>query len=337
MDKFIQNFKKKFFKENPHFKEKLEKVREKGHTRLTVYLIPHGYDSSFNFHISIFTILFFVLLIGLLISLSIYGIYKSSHTRTEINRLQSVYGKYFNDYVESKKYLEEIDGDYEALESNLKEIFLAFEGDSDELYRLPSEDLLRDKSFAEIQREEKTDKYLIEGRNYLNEIYELRYIKHSMESRKQLLEANYNYYQNRIDVLQKLPIHNPMQHWYTSSSFGMRKSPTSGFYEFHDGTDMANAPGTPIYASAPGTIVRVLYSNTGYGYHFIIEHDYGYKTLYAHCSKIYVKLGQYVEKGKKIAEVGATGNVTGPHLHYEIWIGEGNKTDPEEYLNAYSL
>ncbi|MCC5815411.1 MAG: M23 family metallopeptidase [Leptospira sp.] len=337
MDKFIQKFKKNFFQDNPALKNRIDKVKEKGHTRLTILLIPHGYDSSFNFQISIFTIFFFFLLLMSLISLSIYGIYKSSHTRREINNLQSIYGRYFNDYIESKNYLEEIEDDYSVIEANLNNIFLAFDGQNEELYKLPNEEELKRNSFMEIQDEEKSDPLLMEGRRYLNEVYDLRYLKHSMISNKRLLDANFDYFENRNSVMENLPIYNPMPYWKTTSPFGMRKSPTSGFYEFHDGTDMANAPGTPIYAAAPGRVIRVLYSNTGYGYHIVMEHEYGYKTLYAHCSRIYVKHGQFVEQGKKIAEVGATGNVTGPHLHYEIWIGDGNKTDPEEYLNAYSF
>lgn len=337
MDKFIQKFKKKFFNDNPALKDKIDKVKEKGHTRLTILLIPHGYDSSFNFQISIFTIIFFFLLLISLISLSIIGIYKSSSTKREINNLQKIYGKYFNDYVESRQYLEEIDDDFSVLEANLNEIFIASHGDRDELLKLPNYDQLRNNSFLEVRLEESQDPNLLEGRNYLSEVYDLRFLKHSMISNMRLLDANFDYYQNRVSVMEKLPIYNPMPFWKTTSPFGMRKSPTSGFFEFHDGTDMANAPGTPIYAAAPGRVVRVLFSNTGYGYHVVMEHDYGYKTLYAHCSKIYVKYGQYVEQGKKIAEVGATGNVTGPHLHYEIWIGDGNKTDPEEYLNAHTL
>lgn len=335
MDKFIQKYKKKFLHENPALREKIDKVKEKGHTRLTVLIIPHGYDSSFNFQISIFTIVFIILLLVSLISLSFYGIYRSGSTKREISNLSTIYGKYFDDYLESSTYLGEIEEDYSVVQENLLEIFTAFDGPDDELLKLADEELLRSTAFRELRVEEKQDKSLIEERSYLSEVYELRSLKHNMENRINLLDANYNYYQNRMSVLEKIPIENPLNYWNVTSGFGMRKSPTSGYWEFHDGLDMANATGTPIYATAPGKVVRVVYSNTGYGYHIVIAHDYGYMTLYAHCNKIFVRLGQYVEPGKVIAEVGATGNVTGPHLHYEVWIGEGNKADPDEFLNAH--
>lgn len=337
MDKLIHNAKKKFFKENPQLREKIDKVKEKGHTRLTVLIIPHGYDSSFNFQISIFTIGFIFLLILSLITLSIYGIYRSGSTQHEISKLAQIYGSYFEDYVESSKYLDVIDEDYSVLHENLLEIFSGFDGSDEELLKLPGQALVREQAFDEVRDEERLDKNLIEGRSYLKEVYNLRTLKKDMLSRKALLDSNYEYVQNRLQVLEQQPIFNPLSNWNLTSPFGMRKSPTSGYWEFHDGLDMANATGTPIYATAPGTVIRVIYGNTGYGHHVVISHEYGYQTLYAHCSKIFVRHGQYVEQGKLIAEVGATGNVTGPHLHYEIWIGEGNKADPEEYLNAHAF
>jgi len=337
MDKLFRKWKKVFFRENPVLKEKLEKVREKGHTKLTVYVIPHGYDKTFNFHISIFTVVFIVLLILSLITLSIYGIYRSSHTRKEIAKLQNIHGKYFSSYLESRKYLEEIGNDFSYLENNLYEIFLHFNGAEEEFFKLLSENELERDTRFEIREEERKDTRLLEGRNYLKEIYELRSLKIAMKDRTRLLNANYDYISNRLNVIENIPLRNPLDTWNLTSGFGMRKSPTSGFYEFHDGLDLANATGTPIYATAPGRVSRVVYSNIGYGNYLILEHEYGFRTLYAHCSRILVKPGQFVEPGKKIAEVGTTGNVTGPHLHYEVWIGDGNKADPEEYLNAYNF
>jgi murein DD-endopeptidase MepM/ murein hydrolase activator NlpD len=337
MSKYIQKLTKKIFQENPALKDKIDRVKEKGHTRLTVLIIPHGYDSSFNFQISIFTILFIILLLCSLISLSLYGIFKSGNTKAEINHLSRIYGGYFDDYLEATKYLNQIEEDFSVINDNLLEVFTLFDGEDEELYKLASLNELEGLAFNQIREEERLDKGLMEGRNYLKEVYELRTLKLHMNSTKNLLDASYNYYNNRFEVLTKIPLLNPLPNWNTTSSFGMRKSPTSGFWEFHDGVDMANAPGTPIFASAPGTVVRLIYSKTGYGHHIVIAHDYGYYSLYAHCNRIFVRPGQYVEQGKMIAEVGATGNVTGPHLHYEIWVGEGNKADPEEYLNANSL
>jgi len=103
-----------------------------------------------------------------------------------------------------------------------------------------------------------------------------------------------------------------------SSPYGMRKHPITGDYIFHEGIDISARPGTPIYSTARGKIVKIMYSKYGYGNRVVIKHAYGFETLYAHLGIIYVKRGQWVRKKQKIGTVGNTGRSTGPHLHYEI-------------------
>lgn len=99
---------------------------------------------------------------------------------------------------------------------------------------------------------------------------------------------------------------------------------------YHHGIDIAVNRGTPIYAADAGTVIRRSYDRT-YGYFIEIAHGGGYTTLYAHCSKLLVGVGQVVEKGQKIALVGNTGNSTGPHLHFEI-RKEGRAVNPLNYF-----
>ncbi len=98
----------------------------------------------------------------------------------------------------------------------------------------------------------------------------------------------------------------------------------------HEGIDMSGAYGTPIYAADGGTVVTAGWYQ-GYGLAVIIDHQNGYKTLYGHCSSLSVSVGDKVYQGQFIANVGSTGNSTGPHLHFEIWI-DGTKVDPEPYI-----
>jgi len=104
-------------------------------------------------------------------------------------------------------------------------------------------------------------------------------------------------------------------------------------YKGHTGIDIAGENGSKseIFAAADGTVVKVKRSNKGYGYHMIIDHGNGVQTLYAHCSDMYVKLGQKVKAGEPIGKIGSTGNSTGIHLHFEIRIN-GQYVDPEKYL-----
>ncbi|MGB2833292.1 MAG: M23 family metallopeptidase [Methylotenera sp.] len=131
-----------------------------------------------------------------------------------------------------------------------------------------------------------------------------------------------------------LPNSSPVAVAYNSSSYGWRSDPFTGEKAFHEGLDFPAISGTPIYAAAGG-IVSTSEDSTGYGKLVKIEHGSGLETRYAHCSKLLVKVGERVEKGQIVAEMGSTGRSTGPHLHYEIRLN-GNALDPRQYLKAGS-
>ncbi len=119
-----------------------------------------------------------------------------------------------------------------------------------------------------------------------------------------------------------------------SSGFGRRRNPFTGAAGAnHAGVDIATPTGTPIWASSGGTVVWAGW-NGGYGYLVSINHPDGRQTRYAHLSKIYVSVGQYVSQGQVIAASGSTGNSTGPHLHFEMRIG-GVAYNPMDYVNLY--
>ena len=109
--------------------------------------------------------------------------------------------------------------------------------------------------------------------------------------------------------------------WPLSSPFGSRPDPFTGEPEFHWGIDIRAPGGTPILAAADGTVIAANGADVwggGYGFFIKIQHEGGYTTLYAHCSRISVQVGQEVVKGEVIGFVGSTGRSTGNHLHFEI-------------------
>lgn len=112
-----------------------------------------------------------------------------------------------------------------------------------------------------------------------------------------------------------------------ASGFGYRIDPVYKTVKLHPGLDFTAPSGTPIYATADGVIINAGNRGDGYGNHVIINHGYGYKTLYGHMYRIKVKVGQRVKRGEVIGWVGSTGKSTGPHCHYEV-IKNGNKIDP---------
>lgn len=103
-----------------------------------------------------------------------------------------------------------------------------------------------------------------------------------------------------------------------ASFFGKRKHPIYKVWKMHTGIDFSAPRGVPIYVTGDGVVESAGYSRGGYGYKIVINHGYGYKTLYAHLSKILVFKGQKVKRGEIVGRVGSTGLSVAPHLHYEV-------------------
>jgi murein DD-endopeptidase MepM/ murein hydrolase activator NlpD len=114
------------------------------------------------------------------------------------------------------------------------------------------------------------------------------------------------------------------------SGFGWRTHPIYKTAEFHPGMDFAAAQGTEIYATGDGTVERADALAQGYGNHVVINHGYGYKTLYGHMNSMVVRAGQQVKRGQLIGYVGSTGLSTAPHVHYEV-VKAGEKMNPINY------
>ncbi len=116
----------------------------------------------------------------------------------------------------------------------------------------------------------------------------------------------------------------------TASGFGYRIDPIYKTQKMHTGMDFTADTGTDVYATGNGVVESVEVKKWGYGKHVVIDHGYGYKTMYAHLIKFNVKKGQKVKRGDLIGFVGSTGKSTAPHLHYEV-IKDGNKVNPANY------
>jgi len=146
--------------------------------------------------------------------------------------------------------------------------------------------------------------------------------------REQGFHSLRTFFDRRTALLAATPTILPVKGWL-STPFGYRSSPFTGAREFHEGIDVAAGLGTPIRATAAGT-VRFAGALGTYGNVVVVDHGYGFTTLYAHNSANRVRAWQHVDRGEVIAYVGSTGRTTGPHVHYEVHV-QGVPADPLRY------
>lgn len=139
---------------------------------------------------------------------------------------------------------------------------------------------------------------------------------------------------NKEKLLAAIPAIQPVSNKDLSrvaSGFGYRIDPVYKTRRFHAGLDFTAPVGTPIYATADGVVKEAGYNTGGYGNNVVINHGFGFQTLYAHMYKIKARVGQKVKRGEVIGYIGNTGKSTGPHLHYEVHK-KGQPVDPIYYF-----
>lgn len=122
----------------------------------------------------------------------------------------------------------------------------------------------------------------------------------------------------------------PVQGGWISSGFGVRADPFNGHQSYHEGVDIASSMGSPVLAMGDG-VVSHSGEKSGYGLLVEVTHESGMITRYAHASAVLVRVGDRVQKGQPVAQVGTTGRSTGPHLHFEV-VRNGTSVNPMRYL-----
>jgi murein DD-endopeptidase MepM/ murein hydrolase activator NlpD len=133
-------------------------------------------------------------------------------------------------------------------------------------------------------------------------------------------------------AIDRLPFGAPTTGARVTSGFGPRRDPFRRGGAMHEGVDLAGPSGTPIFSTAEG-VVTFSGRQRGYGNIVKIRHAFGFETFYAHLSKSRVEVGQRVQRGSRIADMGSTGRSTGSHLHYEVRI-DGQAIDPDKFMGA---
>ncbi len=232
---------------------------------------------------------------------------------------------------------EDLKENYSILEKRLQEInsqVVELENRDNEVYRAifessPIPDSARQKKMAEKQEVQ-----LIQSMSKTELVQSIQ----SQLNRLSLLTAYQNVSYNEIDdmlknkqkLLAAIPAIQPVSNkslTRIASGFGTRIDPVYKVAKFHAGLDFAAPQGTPIYATADGRVTEADFNAGGYGNHVVINHGFGYETLYGHMYRIKARVGQEVKRGEVIGYVGSTGKSTGPHCHYEVHKN-GHPIDP---------
>ncbi|MBE9468087.1 MAG: M23 family metallopeptidase [Bacteroidetes bacterium] len=241
---------------------------------------------------------------------------------------------FFSSYIQTPKqyFLEQKNVN---LIKNFKEINQKLDGSSnvlsaiqkrdDDCYRVYSEvnpipPTVRQAGFGGTNRYEKLEGYensdiLIETAKKSDEILNQIYIQ------SKSFDEVYSIIKRKEKRFECVPAIQPISYRQLrriSAAYGMRSHPIFKTKRMHYGIDFAAPTGSDIHSPGDGKIILVKKARRGYGNEVIIDHGFGYKTVYAHLYKIHVKIGQKVKRGEIIAEVGSTGLSTGPHLHYEV-------------------
>ena len=236
---------------------------------------------------------------------------------------------------------------------NISAVLADIQNRDDNIYRVifeaePIPSSIRKAGYGGADRYAKLDGFrnselIIETTKKLDKITSQLYIQ------SKSFDEVFNMAKNKTEMLACIPAIQPVSNIdlkRISSYYGYRTDPFYKVKKFHSGVDFSAPIGTEIYATGNGVVKYLRHSRRGYGNILIIDHGYGYRTLYSHIHEFIVKRGQEVKRGQLIATIGNTGKSTAPHLHYEVQKDRKtvdpihyffNDLTPEEYEKMLEL
>ena len=282
---------------------------EKGHEKMTVMFIPHNEKKIFNFQISKFTVSFFVILFVVVLVTSTYAVIRNNSVKREERRLLTTYNDIRSHLLRFEKHTNTISDLVDELKPEVEELYELAAGteETDEMWNLEEFDKVE---YSELKK----------LKNVLpSEIFTIKDLQRDIICTTNTIKTIKNFIDVRSKVVRDTPSIVPNS-GHITSLFGWRRSPFGHGRDFHSGIDIAAPPGTPIRATAPGTVVSAGWGG-GYGNMIRIKHKYGFETVYGHCRSMATSAGKNVRKGEVIGYVGQTGNATGNHCHYEVRLG----------------
>jgi len=298
-----------------------------GKQRFTVMFIPHSEKKIFNFRISVFSLIFFcILLTGVLIAFFLSSTYFSGLSRllsTKSERLE----KAESSLEVMRDEIAELRKVARSFESALKNTLSILEVKES---KNPQVDLQMgefNSFFGVVEQEE----------GVLKELSELQSLNSLLNDSIGSLQKITELLVSHGELLVELPTLWPLKgvRGRITNYFGPAEHPFTKNWYLHKGVDLAYRIGTPVVATANGKVVEKKFEPMGFGHYIVIRHKYGFYTKYAHLRTVTVREGEEVTQGQVIGTLGNTGLSTGPHLHYEVRIGS-QVVDPMRYLSIKS-
>jgi murein DD-endopeptidase MepM/ murein hydrolase activator NlpD len=301
-------------------------VIQKGKQRFTVMFIPHSEKKILNFHISVFSLVFICSLIVVLILAFFYlSAYFTGSEAKFLNLSRNLESSTQN----LEEYKDQIKKGQRVLSSfrkNMEDILKMIKGDnySNSQYNGAGGDL---SSMAPFEGLGSSDSEIGEFKNLL------AYINNSIEPLNEIYDVLLQQRELLVDIPNLWPVYGKGSRiGNITDVFGPGQDPITNGFRIHYGVDIAWSYGTPVVATANGIVNSIDYNPLGLGNNVTIKHKYGFSTRYGHFQKIIVYKGQHVSRGDILGYMGSTGRATGPHVHYEIWMGT-QVVDPMQYLD----
>ena len=310
------------------------KLGNKQGKEFTIIMVPHGDEETFTVRIPLWWVHWGGIALVVLFISSISIVYSLRQTKLQManhhglmveNRQQQEHILFLaRETKQLQAQLEEI----QALDSSIRELMRL-----DSRRATPSAQVVPDVAMAQTRdlRPQLANRGLSLAATLLRTEQNLESIKEAIPITEDSLKGLEKQVEAQRAREQATPSLRPVAGNITSG-FGYRRSPFDASREFHAGIDIAAPSGTAVHATAAGT-VRMASWNGGYGNVIFLDHGFGFVTVYAHLSRISVRVGQTVDKGQVIGLVGSTGRSTGPHLHYEVRVG-GATVNPMRFFET---
>ena len=252
----------------------------------------------------------FGLVFGVVVIVLAYNFMRSPREKVLLNELEQYKLQYkiMNDRLDK---VQKVLADVQDRDDNIYRVI--FEAEP-----VPSE--VRKAGFGGVDRYEHLEG-LANSKIIVNTAKRLDEITSQLVVQSKSYDAVFKLAKNKEKLIASIPAIQPVDFHdlrRIGSLFGYRTDPFYKVTKFHEGIDFTAAVGSPIYATGDGIVSEAEYNSGGYGNKIIINHGYSYETVYAHLSRIKVKVGQRVKRGEIIGFMGNTGKSTAPHLHYEV-------------------